>query len=64
MDQAGHYYYQAKGETQQVMTMVPGISESNSEETEEFIINNETEEDGNQEEEEEEEAEEVCRCNP
>lgn len=60
VDQAGHYYYQAKGETQQVMTMVPGISEAANEESEEFIINNENEEEGKQEEEGEVINAEIC----
>lgn len=39
VDQAGHYYYQAKGETQHVMTMMP-TAISGGEEGE-FIINQE-----------------------
>lgn len=41
MDQAGHYYYQAKGDTQPVMTVVPGLNDSGQDEGEEFIINQE-----------------------
>lgn len=43
VDQAGHYYYQAKGETQPVMTMVPSLNDSGADEGEEFIINNDNE---------------------
>lgn len=50
VDQAGHYYYQAKGETQPVMTMVPGLSDAGTEEGEEFIINQENDEEGAEEE--------------
>lgn len=50
VDQAGHYYYQAKGETQPVMTMVPGLSDSGADEAEEFIINNENDEEAAEEE--------------
>ncbi|XP_018331961.1 transcriptional repressor CTCF [Agrilus planipennis] len=45
VDQAGHYYYQAKGESQPVMTMVSAINGSSSEEADEFIINNDNDED-------------------
>lgn len=45
MDQAGHYYYQAKGEGQPVMTvMSASIADVNAEEGEEFIINQENDE--------------------
>lgn len=44
VDQAGHYYYQAKGDAQPVMTMVPGLNDSGADEGEEFIINQETDE--------------------
>ncbi|XP_019867966.2 transcriptional repressor CTCF [Aethina tumida] len=43
VDQAGHYYYQAKGEGQPVMTVMSGLGESTGEEAEEFIINAENE---------------------
>ncbi|XP_018572303.1 transcriptional repressor CTCF isoform X2 [Anoplophora glabripennis] len=39
VDQAGHYYFQAKGETQPVMTVMSGIGESSGGDGEEFIIN-------------------------
>ncbi|XP_022901412.2 transcriptional repressor CTCFL [Onthophagus taurus] len=52
VDQAGHYYYQAKGETQPVMTMVSGINDSEGGEADEFIINHENEEEGEEEGEE------------
>lgn len=45
VDQAGHYYYQAKGEAQPVMTMVPGLNDSGGDEGEEFIINHENDDD-------------------
>lgn len=51
VDQAGHYYYQAKGETQPVMTMVPGLSDAAGEDGEEFIINQENDEEGVEESE-------------
>lgn len=53
VDQAGHYYYQAKGDSQPVMTMVPGLAEAAGEEGEEFIINQENDEDAAEEEAEE-----------
>lgn len=46
VDQAGHYYYQAKGETQPVMTVMPNLNDSGGDEGEEFIINQENEEEG------------------
>ena len=49
VDQAGHYYYQAKGESQPIMTMVSEINE-NEDEGEEFIINQENCEDGAEDE--------------
>lgn len=39
VDQAGLYYYQAKGESQPVMTVMTGLPESGGDEKEEFIIN-------------------------
>lgn len=51
VDQTGQYYYQAKGESQPVMTVVPGLTEG-QEESEEFIINHDTEAEENEEAEE------------
>ncbi|XP_050515679.1 transcriptional repressor CTCF-like isoform X2 [Diabrotica virgifera virgifera] len=44
VDQAGHYYYQAKGSTQPVMTVVPTIATSGD--TDEYVINQENDEEG------------------
>lgn len=52
VDQAGHYYYQAKGESQPVMT-ISGINDADGAEGEEFIINPENDEDGAEEDAEE-----------
>ncbi|KAK9719703.1 hypothetical protein QE152_g22512 [Popillia japonica] len=52
VDQAGHYYYQAKGESQPVMT-ISGINDADGGEGEEFIINPENDEDGAEEDAEE-----------
>ncbi|KAJ8954592.1 hypothetical protein NQ318_003123 [Aromia moschata] len=47
VDQAGHYYFQAKGDTQPVMTVMSGLGDSSGGDGEEFIINHENEgEDG------------------
>lgn len=46
VDQAGHYYYQAKGDTQPVMTVMPNLNDSGGDEGEEFIINQENDEEG------------------
>lgn len=52
VDQAGHYYYQAKGEGQPVMTvMSAAINEVAGEEGEEFIINQENDDEGDEGEE-------------
>ncbi|KAJ8962974.1 hypothetical protein NQ314_005691 [Rhamnusium bicolor] len=45
VDQAGHYYFQAKGDTQPVMTVMSGLGESSGGDGEEFIINHENDED-------------------
>lgn len=44
VDQAGHYYFQAKGDAQPVMTVMSTIPQQASDEGEEFIINQEPEE--------------------
>lgn len=45
MDQAGHYYFQAKGDSQPVMTVMSALpQQAASEEGEEFIINHENDE--------------------
>lgn len=44
VDQAGHYYFQAKGDSQPVMTVMSTIPQQPSDEGEEFIINQEPEE--------------------
>lgn len=46
VDQAGHYYYQAKGDSQPVMTVVPNLNDSGADDGEEFIINQENDEEG------------------
>lgn len=51
VDQAGHYYFQAKG-NQPVVTVVPGLNDSNVDDGEEFIINHENDEEGVEENEE------------
>lgn len=51
VDQAGHYYYQAKGETQPVMTVMPNLNDSGGDDAEEFIINQDNEEESEQTEE-------------
>lgn len=51
VDQAGHYYFQAKGSSQPVMTMVSGLTDASAEESEEYIINPEAEEAEAEEEE-------------
>lgn len=51
VDQAGHYYYQAKGETQPVMTVMPNLNDSGGDDAEEFIINQDNEEENEQTEE-------------
>ncbi|KAJ3635239.1 hypothetical protein MTP99_008160 [Tenebrio molitor] len=54
VDQAGLYYYQAKGDSQPVMTVMTGLPESGGDEGEEFIINPHNEEEMEVEEGEEE----------
>ncbi|KAK4877312.1 hypothetical protein RN001_009818 [Aquatica leii] len=48
VDQAGHYYYQAKGQGQPVMTVMSAAINDVSEEGEEFIINQENDEEGDE----------------
>lgn len=45
VDQAGHYYFQAKGETQPVMTVMSSLPQQSAEDEddEEFIINHDKE---------------------
>ncbi|XP_065162605.1 transcriptional repressor CTCF-like [Atheta coriaria] len=47
VDQQGHYYFQAKGEAEPVMTVVPGLADDDN--GEEFIINPANVEDGENE---------------
>lgn len=48
VDQAGHYYFQAKGAAQPVMTVMSALpSQANAEEGEEFIISQDSEENDN-----------------
>ncbi|CAG9839353.1 unnamed protein product [Diabrotica balteata] len=49
VDQAGHYYYQAKGQTQPVMTVVPTIAASGD--ADEYVINQDNDEEGEEGEE-------------
>lgn len=44
VDQAGHYYFQAKGSTQPVMTVMPAISSTSD--PDDFVINQENDEEG------------------
>lgn len=54
VDQAGHYYFQAKGDSQPVMTVMSTLPQpGTSEEGEEFIINHDNEENETPEENEE-----------
>lgn len=45
MDQAGHYYFQAKGDSQPIMTVLPSIENGSAAEDEDFIVNHENEDD-------------------
>lgn len=49
VDQAGHYYFQAKGDTQPVMTVLPGLTNSSGSEGP-FVLNQENDEDGDDDE--------------
>lgn len=45
MDQAGHYYYQAKGEGQPVITVMSTAINAVGEDGEEFILNQDNDDD-------------------
>ncbi|KAG5885033.1 hypothetical protein JTB14_018629 [Gonioctena quinquepunctata] len=47
VDQAGHYYFQAKGDAAPVMTVMPSMDNSGGE-GDEYIINQENDEDGDE----------------
>lgn len=47
VDQAGHYYFQAKGESQPVMTVLPGLTNSSGAE-EPFVLNQDNEDEADE----------------
>lgn len=50
VDQAGHYYFQAKGDPQPVMTVLPGLTNAAAQEGT-FVLNQDNDEDGEEGEE-------------
>lgn len=50
VDQAGHYYFQAKGDSQPVMTVLPGLTSASGTDGS-FVLNQENEEDAEEGEE-------------